>query len=260
MKLSNKTAMVTGGGSGIGRAIALTFAKEGANVVVADIQEESARRTASEIEGLGCQSLAMKVDVRSSDEIDGMIQKTLDEFGRIDILVNCAGVNTMALAIDLTEKEWDYVMDVNAKGAFLCSKAVARLWMKKRMGGRIINISSNSGKTGEPYQAHYCASKFAIIGLTQSMATELAPHKIFVNAVCPDFVEGTEMQERLSSIEAKIRGISLEELERRKASLIPVRRMAKPEEVANFVTFLASEDAAYMTGQSINFSGGFEVH
>ena len=260
MKLLDRVAIITGSGSGVGRAIALAFAKEGANVVVADVKEELARRTATEIEAIGRRALAIKVDVRFAREIDRVIQKTLEKFGKIDILVNNAGVNMMASAINLTEEEWDYVMDVNAKGVFLCSKAVAKQLIKQGNGGKIINISSNSGKTGEPYQAHYCASKFAIIGLTQSMALELAPHKINVNAICPDFVEETDMQTQLTNLEAKLRRISPEEVKKRKLSSIPVGRMAKPEEVAKAVVFLASDDASYMTGQAINFSGGVEVH
>ncbi|MHA1687086.1 MAG: SDR family NAD(P)-dependent oxidoreductase [Candidatus Heimdallarchaeaceae archaeon] len=261
MRFSGKVVIVTGGGRGIGKACSLMFAKEGANVVITyNTNRQKAMETAKEINELGKHPLVVKTDVRSSFEIDRMINETLDKFGKIDVLVNNAGIVTQRCVIDLPENEWDLIMDVNAKGVFLCSQAVAKQLIKQGHGGKIISIASCAGKTGAKFLAHYCASKAAVILFTQSLALELAPYKINVNAVCPGIIYGTDMQEQLLISESKLRGISKEEMLKLKISWIPLGRLGTPEEVAKVVLFLASEDADYLTGQTINVSGGCELH
>jgi acetoin reductase-like protein len=255
MRLRNKVAIVTGAGTGIGHAIALALAKEGANVVIGDIKENSARTTATEIEAMRRKTLAVKCDVRSSSEVENMVQKTLEKFGKINILVNNAGVSTMALVVDMTEEEWDFNLDVNAKGAFLCSRAVARQMIKQGEGGKIINLGSIAGKSGEQYYAHYNASKAAVIAFTASLARELAPYKINVNAVCPGSVQ-TSMQLRELKWGANLRGMPEEEIKEWMVAVTPLGRLEQPEDVAKLVVFLASEEADFITGQAINVDGG----
>jgi len=257
--LLDKIALVTGASKGIGRAIAIAFAKEGANVVVNYFKsEDDANDVVKEINAMERTALPVRADVSKIDEVKAMVKRTIDQFGRIDILVNNAGVSTMGLLVDLTEQEWDYNMDVNAKGVFLCCQAVARHMMDRRYG-KIINISSAAGKTGARFLSHYCASKFAVIGLTQSLALELASYGINVNAVCPGYVE-TDMQSRELVWEAKLRGISSEEVKRGYLGSVPLGRLGKSEDVAKVVVFLASAQSDYMTGQAINVTGGIETH
>jgi len=257
--LLDKIAIVTGASKGIGRAIAIAFAKEGANVVVNYFKsEDDANDVVKEINALGRAAVPVRADVSKIDEVKAMVKRTIDQFGRIDMLVNNAGVSTMGPLVDLTERDWDYNMDVNAKGVFLCCQAVARHMIGQRYG-KIINISSAAGKTGARFLSHYCASKFAVIGLTQSLALELAPYGINVNAVCPGYVE-TDMQSRELVWEAKLRGISSEEVKRGYLGSVPLGRLGKPEDVAKIVVFLASAQSDYMTGQAINVTGGIETH
>jgi len=258
-RLLDKIALVTGASKGIGRAIAVAFAKEGANIVVNYFKsEDDANDVVKEINALGRAAMPVRADVSKIDEVKAMVKRVIDEFGRIDMLVNNAGVSTMGLLVDLTEQDWDYNMDVNAKGVFLCCQAVAPHMISQRHG-KIINISSMAGKTGARFFSHYCASKFAVIGLTQSLALELAPYGINVNAVCPGYVE-TDMQRRELVWEAKLRGIGPEEVKKGYVKSVPLGRLEKPEDVANVVLFLASADSDYMTGQAINVTGGIETH
>jgi len=258
-RLLDKIALVTGASKGIGRAIAVAFAKEGANIVVNYFKsEDDANDVVKEINALGRAAIPVRADASKIDEVKAMVRRAIDEFGRIDILVNNAGVSTMGLLVDLTEQDWDYNMDVNAKGVFLCCQAVAPHMISQRHG-KIINISSMAGKTGARFFSHYCASKFAVIGLTQSLALELAPYGINVNAVCPGYVE-TDMQRRELVWEAKLRGISPEEVKKGYVESVPLGRLEKPEDVANVVLFLASADSDYMTGQAVNVTGGIETH
>jgi len=256
MRLKDKIAIVTGAGGGIGRAIALALAKEGVHVVIMDVKEELASKTAKEVEALGRRALAVRGDVRSSKDIDAMVQKTLDKFGHIDILVNNAGVSTMNWMVDLREEEdWDFNMDINAKGTFLVTRAVARQMIKQGQGGKIVNTASLAGKIGVRFLSHYAASKFAVVGLTKSYALELAPYKITVNAVCPGLVQ-TDMQRREIGWEAKLRGITEEEVKKGYVESVPLGRLETPEDVAKVVLFLCSEEADYITGEAINVTGG----
>jgi len=253
MKLKDKIAIVTGGGRGIGRAISLALAKEGAHVVVVDIR--SARDVTNEIRKMGQKALAVKADVSNSSQVDQAVKETLNQFGRIDILVNNAGIVTVASVLDLKEEEWDSVLNVNAKGVFLFSKAVAKHMIKQQTGGKIVNISSDAGKTGEPLMAHYCASKFAVIGFTEAFAIEMAPYNVYVNAVCPSFVK-TDMMEFYVKELSKLRGIPVDKAKANLASDVVLGRMATPEDVAKVVIFLASSDSDYITGEAINVTGG----
>ena len=255
MRLSKKVTIVTGAGTGMGRGIARMLAKEGAIVVATDVNADTAKSTAEEIKSMGGQSLAAKMDVRSSDQIDQMIKMTLDAFGRIDILVNNAGVSTMAPVVDMTEEEWDFNLDVNAKGTFLCTRAVLKQMVKQGKGGRIVCISSLAGKFGNKYYSHYSASKWAVIGFVKSVAMEVAERQITVNAVCPGRV-ATSMEERELGWEAKHLKMSVEEVKRTYLDSVPLGRLETPEDVAKLVVFLASDDADYITGEAIEVTGG----
>lgn len=258
MMLPDKIVIVTGASKGIGRAIALRLAKEKANIVIADVDKDEGEKVAQMIREMGRDCLAVKCDVRNSQEVEEMVEKTMQKFGRIDILVNNAGVSSMAPMVELEEKDWDFNMDINAKGQFLCSRAVAKHMIKQR-SGKIINNASLAAKRGALFLGHYSASKFAVLGLTYTMAIELAPYNITVNAVCPGIVE-TDMIRREWKWEGDLRGMTPEKVRKEVLSTIPLGRLAKPEDIAGVVAFLASEDADYITGQAININGGMESH
>lgn len=256
--LPDKIAIVTGASKGIGRAIALRLAKEGANVVIADVDKDEGEKVAQMIREMGRDCLAVKCDVSNVQEVEDMVEKTMQKLGRIDILVNNAGVSSMATMVELEEKDWDFNMDINAKGQFLCSRAVAKHMIKQR-SGKIINNASLAAKRGARFLAHYSASKFAVLGLTYTMAIELAPYNITVNAVCPGIVE-TDMIRREWKWEGDIRGMTPDEVRNEVLGEILLGRLCQPEDVAGVVAFLASKDADYLTGQSINVNGGMESH
>ncbi|HET7094777.1 MAG TPA: SDR family NAD(P)-dependent oxidoreductase [Thermomicrobiales bacterium] len=262
MKLHGKIAVVTGAGTGIGRAIALALANDGANVVATDLAAASAEQAAGALRGRGAEAAALRLDVTNRGEIDAAVQAIANRWGRIDIWCNNAGVSTMNRFVDLTEREWDFNMDVNAKGVFLCSQAVARQMMGQEpdaasgLRGKIVNTASMAGKRGGVgYLAHYVASKFAVVGLTQATAAELAPRRITVNAVCPGYVR-TGMQEREIAWEAGLRGVDAAEVERLYVADTPLGRIETPEDVAGVVAFLASPAADFITGEAINVNGG----
>jgi 3-oxoacyl-[acyl-carrier protein] reductase len=244
MRLEGKRAIVTGGSRGIGRAIALRLADEGADVAVcASSSAASAEAVAEEIRAKGRQSLGCQADVSNAAQVAALISETLEAFSSIDILVNNAGINRDGLLMRMKEEDWDSVLDVNLKGAFLCTKAVARSMMKAR-SGRIVNLSSVVGLMGNAGQVNYSASKAGLLGLTKSSAKELASRGITVNAVCPGFIP-TEMTEGMPE-QAKAALIDL----------IPLGRLGTTENIAAAVAFLASDDASYITGQSIVVDGG----
>lgn len=257
MKLENKVAIVTGGGKGMGRSICRCFAREGARIVVADIDTTAANKLVDELRGKGASCLFVRTNVSKSKEVENMVKATLKEFGRIDILINNAGIISIAPVVDLQEKDWDKNMEVNAKGVFLCSRAVAKQMIKQGSGGKIVNTASRLGKIGVPRYSHYCASKAAVISFTQTLALELATYKINVNAVAPGVID-TDMLRWEWEFDRKARGMSLKELEEEALATIPLRRLGTPEDVARVVVFLASKDADYLTGQSINVTGGME--
>ena len=258
MQFQNKVAFVTGAGSGIGRAICLRLASEGAETVATDINIDWAKSTVAEIERAGRSARALKLDVTNAREVDEVIEKAWQSLNRIDLLINNAGVSTMNRLVDLTEEEWDYNMDVNAKGAFLVTRAAVRRMLKAGYGNekpKIVNIASMAGKVPGVFLVHYTASKFAVVGFTKAVALELAPYKINVNCVCPGYVE-TSMQERELVWEAKLSGTTPENVREGYLRQVPLGRLAKPEDVATIVAFLCSRDADYMTGQAINVTGG----
>lgn len=243
MRLKDKVALITGGARGIGRAIALAFAKEGAGIVVADVNLETAQKTALEIEGLGVKALALEMDVTSYDKVEEGINKILDKMGKVDILVNNAGITKDNLLLRMSPADWDAVINVNLKGTFNCIKAVSRPMIKRR-SGRIISIASIIGLTGNPGQANYAASKAGIIALTKTVAKELASRNINANAVAPGFIQ-TEMTAKLP-----------EELKKKMLEAIPLAKLGTPEDVANVCLFLACDESSYITGQTITIDGG----
>jgi meso-butanediol dehydrogenase / (S,S)-butanediol dehydrogenase / diacetyl reductase len=262
MRLEKKNAVVTGAGSGIGRAIAMALAVEKACVAVTDARLEWAERVTGEIKAAGGEALALQLDVTDRASIESAVKTIVAQWGRIDVWCNNAGVSTMAPFLDLTRKDWDFNMNVNALGQFLCAQVVTRQMMgqmpepRHGLRGKIINTASMAGKRGNaPYLAHYVASKFAVVGLTQAMAGELALLGITVNAVCPGYVS-TSMQEREVSWEASLRGVPPEEVRQLYINDTPLRRLETPEDVAGVVVFLASSDADFITGEAINDKGG----
>ena len=243
--LKGKSALITGSGQGIGKEIAITLAKAGANIGVSDINLEAAQATAEEIAKLGVKTIALKANVAIEDEVKAMVKDFVAEMGSIDILVNNAGITKDGLAMRMKESDWDAVLNVNLKSAFLCSKAAIRPMIKT--GGRIINIASISGVIGLPGQANYSASKAGMIGMTKAIAKEMATKNITVNAVAPGFIR-TAMTDKLS--EDVVKGYE---------SAIPMNRMGVPADIANSVLFLASDLASYITGQVINVNGGLAM-
>ncbi|MGG3987841.1 3-oxoacyl-[acyl-carrier-protein] reductase [Bacillus smithii] len=244
MRLEGKVALVTGASRGIGREIALEFAREGADVAVNYAgSEEKAREVAEEIKAMGRKALLVQCDVSDSQAVQDMIKSVVDYFGGLDILVNNAGITRDNLILRMKEEEWDAVINTNLKGVFLCTKAAARAMMKKR-SGRIINISSIVGITGNPGQANYVAAKSGVIGLTKTTAKEFASRGITVNAIAPGFIS-TDMTEDLP-----------EEVKEAMIKQVPLARIGEPKEIARVVLFLASPDSSYMTGQILRVDGG----
>lgn len=243
MKLNGKVALVTGAAQGIGKAIALLLARNGADIVVSDINLEKAEETAKEIRAIGPKAMAVKVDVANLSDVERMVTGILEKLAKIDILVNNAGITRDKLILRMTEEDWDAVLGVNLKGTFNCTKAVVR-HMAKQRSGKIVNIASVVGEMGNAGQANYSASKAGVIGLTKTIAREYAQRGINVNAIAPGYIE-TPMTEALPE-KAK------EEL----IKLIPMDRLGKPEDVAEAVLFLVSEESSYITGQVLNVNGG----
>lgn len=243
MELAEHVAIITGSARGIGKTIALTLADAGANIVISDLNVEAGKETVKEIEAKGRKAIWIEADVSKNDQAVQLIEKAHEKFGRIDILVNNAGITRDNLLMRMSEDEWDSVIAVNLKGTYNCIRAVTRVLIKQR-SGRIINIASVVGQTGNPGQANYSASKAGVIGLTKTVAKELATRNVLVNAVAPGFIE-TAMTENLPE---KARESLLQ--------LIPLARLGQPEDVAKAVLFLSTERSSYITGQVINVDGG----
>ena len=255
MTLADRVAIVTGAGNGIGRAVALALAGAGARVVAVDIDAGLARATADAAAALGPPSLALETDVGDLAGIDQMIQRVIDAFGRIDVLVNNAGVTRRAYIMDLTEADWDRIMRVNAKGVFFCLQRVASEMIPRR-SGTIINIASIAGKGyAGTSNAIYAASKGSVISLTRTAAQQLARHNINVNAICPG-VTVTALSEANVALRAREEGLSVEDMRRRRNAVIPLGRPNEPEDIAALAVFLASPGARNITGQSLNVDGG----
>jgi len=243
MSLNGKVALVTGAAQGIGRDIALALAMDGADVAICDVNLEAAQKTATDIEAKGRKSLALKTNVAASADVMAMIEHFIEKFGQIDILVNNAGITRDGLILRMKDEDWDLVLSINLKGAFLCTKAALK-YMAKQRGGTIINIASVVGAMGNAGQANYVASKAGLIGLTKTIAREYANRGITANAVAPGFID-TAMTQALS-----------ENVREELAKQIPMGKLGTPEDVANAVRFLASPWATYITGQVIHVNGG----
>jgi 3-oxoacyl-[acyl-carrier protein] reductase len=245
MGLSGKVALITGSARGIGKAIALELANHGAKIVINDIlPKNEIDKTLEEIRKSGDRAIGIRADITIFEEVESMVKEIINKFGKIDILVNNAGIIRDSLLIRMKEEDWDAVININLKGTFNCSKTVAKYMMRQKSGGKIVNISSVIGLVGNIGQANYAASKAGIIGLTKSIAKELALRNINVNAIAPGFIE-TDMTKRLSE---KVR----KDLQQQ----IPLKRLGTVKDIAKVVYFLVSDNANYITGQVINVDGG----
>lgn len=290
-RFAGKVAIVTGSGRGIGKGIAMRLAREGAHVVVAEYDADSARATARELEQSDVRALAYPVDVSDPAAVQSMVGDVIGELGHIDILVNNAGVVQTKPMMELTEEDWDRVIRVNQRGTFFCTQAVARQMIrqipeemrggetpadimtidsvqKENTGsaesdratyGKIVNLSSISGRRGRPLSTHYAASKAAIISITQSAALALAPYNITVNAICPGIVP-TPMWEQIDEERGDLFGAKPGEAMSSFIKSVPLKRAASPEDIAGAVAFFCSNDADYITGQALNVDGGYEMN
>ena len=244
MNLDGKVAVVTGSSRGIGSAIALAMAEAGADVIINYYSgEEEAQKMVEKVEAKGVKSKAYQADVSNADDVKKFIKAVKKDFGKIDIMVNNAGITRDTLLMRMKEKDWDRVLDVNLKSVFLCTKAVSRIMMKQR-SGKIINISSVVGLIGNPGQANYTAAKAGVVGFTKTIARELGSRNVNVNAIAPGFIE-SDMTESLP-----------EKVKEEMLNSIPLDRFGKPEDVADLALFLASDKSDYITGQVLNVDGG----
>jgi len=263
LKIKDKIAVVTGGGNGIGKAVALRLADEGVKMVVADFNEEDARKVIGEIKTRGGDGLAVSCDATKPEDIDDMVNKTIQAYGALDILVNNVGGGSgIALVAKSLIEDWDQTIEINLKSAYLCCRAAAKVMMPRKQG-RMINMSSVSGKQGERLLGAYCAAKFGVIGLTQTLAKELARYDITVNAVCPGYVytPGWEkLAQAVKDIQPAYANKSLQEIfEARVNEVTPLRRPQSPDEIAGLVAYLASYEARSITGQAISIDGGIKM-
>ena len=259
MELGGQTAIVTGAGRNIGRAIALELAGMGADVVVAEVDEASGERTAEEVRERGRKALALPTDVTRLADLQAMADRTVAEWGRIDILVNNAGIHRSAYTADVTEDDWDRLLAVNAKGVFFASQAVLRHMVKARRGN-IISVASMAGKMGLKTSLVYGITKAAVISMTKSLAVAHAGDGIRANCVCPGIVETDMIFQIDREAGEKLFGLKPGEYLKQRVAQIPLGRIGAPEDVANVVGFLASGKSSYMTGQAINVTGGLVMH
>jgi NAD(P)-dependent dehydrogenase (short-subunit alcohol dehydrogenase family) len=253
--LAGRRALVTGGARGIGAAIVRALVREGVRVAISDLDAAAASALAGEV---GNGAFGIGIDVTKRESVEKAVNDSIAGLGGLDILCANAGVSTMRKALELTDKEWDFNFDVNARGVFLANQIVCRHFQREKHAGVIVNTASLAGKVGAPLLAHYSASKFAVLGWTQALAREMAPHGIRVNAVCPGFVR-TSMQEREIVWEGELRGMTPEAVRQEYVSLTPMGRIEEPEDVADVVLFLASDASRFMTGQGINVTGGVRM-
>jgi len=256
MVLAEKIALVTGAGRGMGRAIALQYAQAGAAVAAVDVDGHTAQETSAAIEAAGGRSLPIQADVGELASIDRMVQQTVETFGRLDIIVNNAGVTRYLNIMEVTEADWDRIHRVNAKGVFFCMQRAAQQMIAQGYGGRIVNIASIAGKGyAGTSNAAYAASKGAVIAMTMIAAHQLGRYDVNVNAICPG-VTRTAMSQASMVQRAETLGVTVEEMERRRLEAIPIRRANDPEDIAAMAVFLASPGARNITGQAFNVDGG----
>jgi acetoin reductase-like protein len=255
VRLEGKVAAITGAGSGMGKAIAQAYAREGAKVVVADLNRAAAEQVADDIGGAGGEAIAVQVDVRDQAQAQAMVDAAVEFFGGLDILVNNAGVGKIIPFLETTNEDWDFMFDVNCKGMLWCSQAAARQMIAQGRGGKIINLASQAGRRGEALVLAYCASKACVISITQSMALALAEHKINVNGIAPGIVD-TPFWVEVDKQFANLLGWEVGEPKRRFVESIPLGRIEQPEDVTGAAIFLASADSDYMTQQTLNVDGG----
>ena len=256
--LIGKNVVINGANTGIGKVVAMKCAKEGANVILAVRNRNKAEILQKHIKKIGRKVVVIEMDVTKKETIKSLINESRKEFDQIHVFFNNAGVSTMNQVIDISEEEWDYNMNVNLKGVFLCCQQQA-LFLIKQGHGKIINNASMAGKRGASYLAHYAASKYGVIGFSKSLALELAPYGITVNCICPGFVK-TDMQKREIEWEAKIRNISESKVKKEYIHMTPLGRLVEPKDVADTFTFLASDYSNFMTGQALNITGGIETN
>jgi NAD(P)-dependent dehydrogenase (short-subunit alcohol dehydrogenase family) len=250
----DQVAIITGAASGIGRACASRFAQEGAYVACLDVMQEANQTAAAECRELGVEAIAPHCDVTDRDSIKSAVQAAMDHWGRLDVLVAAAGIYSGAPLPEVSVGQWQRLIDINLTGVFLCNQTVAPIMLEQRSGS-IVNISSMAGKTSWPGSAEYSASKSGVIGLTRSVAMELAPYGVTANAVCP----GNTLTEMVKNVAAQVgsrEGLTAEEWLNMRANDCPMKRLAQPWEIAGVVAFLASEDSRYITGQAIEVDGG----
>ena len=259
-RLPGQCAIITGAGRGLGEAIAQRLADEGASVLIADINFEAAQKVAKDIEAKSSvNTIAVKVDVTDDQQVAEMVQTAIREFGKLDILVSNAGILRAGEVTEFSTADWRKVIDVNLVGYFICAREAAKV-MVERKKGVIIQINSKSGKKGSFKNSAYAAAKFGGIGLTQSLALEMAPHGIRVNAVCPgNLLDGTLWQDSLFKQYSETQGLTEEQVREKYLSQVPLGRGCSYEDVCNVVVFLASDQSSYMTGQAINVTGGQEM-
>ena len=259
MGLKDKVAIVTGGAMGLGRGIALALGREGARIVIADVNEAEAKNVVAELTAGGVEALAIKTDVAQSDHVQTMVKAVIDKFGRIDILINNAGiVGPQGPWIDLSEDSFDLVMGINFKGIYLCAKYVLPHMIEQK-SGKIINTSSCAGKTGEEYNGVYSATKAAIWNFTQSLSKEVGQYDINVNAVCPAAMD-TDLMEKVYRERSEFFGYNPDELRKAIKSGYKLPHDLTVKDAANVVVFLASDKTNMMTGQGVNITGGIEMH
>ena len=256
--LIGKNVVINGANTGIGKAVAMKCAKEGANVILAVRNRKKVENLQKQIKIIGRKVVVIEMDVTKKETIKSLINESKKEFDQIHVFLNNAGVSTMNQVIDISEEEWDYNMNVNLKGVFLCCQQQA-LFLIKQGHGKIINNASMAGKRGASYLAHYAASKYGVIGFSKSLALELAPYGITVNCICPGFVK-TDMQKREIEWEAKIRNISESKVKKEYIHMTPLGRLVEPKDVADTFIFLASDYSNFMTGQALNITGGIETN
>lgn len=248
MRLKDKVAIITGSGSGIGRAAALIFAREGAKVVVADINESSAKKTVEEIEAKGGEAISFQVDITVESQVKQMTQAAKEKFGKLDILFNNAGMQNIGTVLEVAEEDWDKVFEVNVKSVLFCSKHAIPL-MIENGGGSIVNVGSVAGVVGVPKLAAYCAAKGAVIALTRNMALDLAAHKIRVNCINPGTTLTPLIQELLKTDDTEAK-------KQARLSKYPIGRFGHPDEIAAAALFLASDEASFSTGSALHVDGG----